>query len=60
MVDRASDHYDLDISRARERLDGESRHALAGVALEMVRRLRDDPTAWYRHNGLEPPRRALK
>lgn len=57
MVERAGDHYELDISRARDLLGWEPRHSLRDVVPEMVRRLRDDPTAWYAHNHLDPPRR---
>jgi hypothetical protein len=33
-------------------------YALADAVPEMVRRLRDDPAGWYKHNKLELPRRA--
>lgn len=58
MVERASDHYELDISRARQQLGWEPRHRLREVIPEMVRRLRTDPEAWYQDNKLTLPRRA--
>jgi nucleoside-diphosphate-sugar epimerase len=59
MIDRASDHYDLDISSAREHLDWEPEHHVAEVVPVMVERLRDDRDGWYRRNDLHPPRRIL-
>ena len=58
MVERANDHYELDISRARDKLGWEPLDALQDAVPEMVRRLRDDPAGWYKHNKLELPRRA--
>lgn len=59
MVDRASDHYDLDISTARERLGWEPRHNVVDTIPEMIRRLDEDRDAWYAENGMQPPRRLL-
>ena len=58
MVDWADDHYELDISRARELLDWEPRHSLRATLPEMLRRVKADPPAWYAANKLNPPRRA--
>ena len=55
MVDMASDHYALDISRARELLDWEPHHDLRGALPALVGSLKDDPTAWYERNGITPP-----
>lgn len=57
-VERASDHYELDISRARQMLGWDPRHWLADVVPLMVERLLEDPDGWYERNGLEHPRRA--
>jgi nucleoside-diphosphate-sugar epimerase len=57
MIDRASDHYDLDITSAREQLGWQPAHRVADVVPEMVRRLRDDRDGWYRRNDLAAPRR---
>jgi nucleoside-diphosphate-sugar epimerase len=59
MVDRASDHYDLDISTAREELGWEPRHRVVDTIPVMVRRLEADRDGWYEQNGMSPPRRLL-
>jgi nucleoside-diphosphate-sugar epimerase len=59
MVDRASDHYDLDVSTARERLGWTPRHTVAETIPEMIDHLRHDRDGWYAENGLRPPRRLL-
>jgi nucleoside-diphosphate-sugar epimerase len=59
MIDRASDHYDLDISSARTALGWEPEHHVADVIPLMVQRLHDDRDGWYRRNDLTPPRRML-
>jgi nucleoside-diphosphate-sugar epimerase len=56
MIDRASDHYEIDIGEARRRLDWEPAHRVADVVPEMIERLRENPSEWYARNGLEPPR----
>lgn len=55
MIDRANDHYALDISRARDVLGWEPRHALRKSLAKMVAALQADPIGWYREHGLEPP-----
>ncbi|MBN9518073.1 NAD(P)-dependent oxidoreductase [bacterium] len=56
MIDRATDHYDLDIARARTLLGWEPRAALRRTLPLMVEALKRDPVAWYRANKLEPPK----
>lgn len=56
MIERADDHYELDITRARTTLGWEPRHALEESIPEMVAFLRGNPLAWYRENNLTPPR----
>ena len=58
MVDRAGDHYELDVSEARDRLGWSPSRSLLDRLPAMTRSLRDDPAAWYRSNDLEPPRSA--
>lgn len=58
MVDRASDHYEIDIGTARELLDWEPEHRVGEVIPEMIGRLLKDPSGWYSRNGLEPPARS--
>lgn len=57
MIDWAADHYDLDITTARNHLGWQPRHRVRDVVPEMVRRLHADREGWYRRNDLTPPRR---
>lgn len=53
MIDRADDHYELDISRARQYLEWEPKHNLKATIPKMVAKLKQDPDAWYQENQLE-------
>lgn len=55
MIDRANDHYALDITRARALLGWEPRRSLRETLPKMVTALKTDPAEWYRANELEPP-----
>jgi nucleoside-diphosphate-sugar epimerase len=55
MIDRANDHYALDITRARTLLGWEPARSLRETLPRMVAVLKADPLAWYRENELEPP-----
>ena len=55
LIDLASDHYKLDISRAREMLEWEPKHFIADELPAMVDDLKNDPMAWYQRNGIRPP-----
>ncbi|MDX1538915.1 vitamin K epoxide reductase family protein [Arsukibacterium sp.] len=55
LIELASDHYALDISRARQLLDWQPRHSLSDVLPQMVKQLKKDPLAWYQDNGIRPP-----
>lgn len=55
MIPLADDHYELDISRARELLDWEPEHRLNDELPNLVERLKQDPAAWYQANKLTPP-----
>ena len=55
MVRMADDHYELDISRARQLLGWTPRHRLTTTLPKIVEALRRDPKAWYEKNGLTPP-----
>ena len=57
MVDHASDHYELDVQRARDLIGWGPRHRVTAVIPEMIARLRKDPEGWYRANDLTVPRR---
>lgn len=56
MIDRAGDHYELDVGRARRLLGWEPRRSLRGTLPVMVDELKRDPVRWYRANKLEPPK----
>ena len=55
MIERASDHYALDVSRAAETLDWVPQHALRETIPLMVSALKANPLSFYKENGLEPP-----
>lgn len=55
MVDMADDHYELDLSRAKELLGWEPKHALRDTLPDIVAALKSDPLGWYEKNGLTPP-----
>ena len=55
MIDRANDHYALDITRARTLLEWEPKRTLRGTIPKMIAALRADPFGWYRENNLEIP-----
>jgi nucleoside-diphosphate-sugar epimerase/uncharacterized membrane protein len=54
MVDASSDHYVLDITRARTLLGWQPQHRLAQALPKMVAALKRDPQGWYRANKLNP------
>lgn len=55
MIDRANDHYALDITRARTLLDWAPSRSLRQTLPKMVAALQADPLGWYREHGLELP-----
>jgi nucleoside-diphosphate-sugar epimerase/uncharacterized membrane protein len=55
MIDRANDHYALDITRARTLLEWEPKRSLRGTLPKMVAALKADPVGWYRENDLQLP-----
>lgn len=57
MIDRANDHYALDITRARSILGWEPKRTLRDTLPIMVATMKADPTAWYRENNLKPPKK---
>jgi nucleoside-diphosphate-sugar epimerase len=56
MIDIADQHYDLDITRARQVLGWEPLRRLRATLPLMVQALMRDPLRWYRENGLRAPR----
>ncbi len=55
MIDRADDHYELDISRARTVAGWEPQHRLRQTLPKVVAALKADPWGWYRENELPMP-----
>ena len=55
MVDIADDHYELDISRARQHLGWQPRNSLTEALPKMVAALKADPARWYKQNKLKAP-----
>lgn len=55
MIDMASDHYALDIAKARHLLDWEPRQRIADKLPVLIDSLRADPLGWYHANGITPP-----
>lgn len=56
MVDMAEDHYEVDISKARQRLGWSPKRRLIDTAPAMVASLKRDPAGWYRSHGIDAPR----
>ncbi len=57
MIDVADDHYELDISRAQQRLGWSPQRRLSDTLPLMVRRLKAEPRRWYERNHLPLPSR---
>lgn len=55
MVDLSDDHYPVDVSRAKERLDWRPRRSLRETLPEMIDALTADPVGWYEGNKLGQP-----
>ncbi|EAR53030.1 hypothetical protein OG2516_11221 [Oceanicola granulosus HTCC2516] len=55
MIDLASDHFSLDIDRARELLDWEPEHHISDGLEKIVANLKSDPPGWYRANKIRLP-----
>lgn len=55
MIDMASDHYALDISKARKLLDWEPERRIEESLPVLIDGLQADPLGWYRANGITPP-----
>ena len=55
MIDMASDHYALDISRARDLLGWGPRHRIREELPGLIDGLLRDPRGWYEANKITPP-----
>lgn len=56
MIDIANDHYELDLSRAKELLDWTPSHSLEDSLPAIIDQLKQDPYSWYQENGLNAAR----
>lgn len=54
MIDLADDHYEVDISKARQFLGWEPKHSLEKTLPHMIEELKKDPKNWYKINQLNP------
>ena len=55
MIERANDHFALDITRARTLLGWHPQRSLRQTIPKMIAALKADPLGFYRENDLEPP-----
>jgi nucleoside-diphosphate-sugar epimerase len=55
MIERANDHYALDITRARTLLGWQPKRSLRQTIPKMIAALKADPVNWYRENDLALP-----
>lgn len=53
MIDRAGEHYELDISRAEKLLSWQPRHRLLDTLPRIIENLKEDPGSWYKINHLK-------
>lgn len=53
MIDLADDHYELDISRAKQLLGWTPKRSLEQTLPIMIKDLKSNPQAWYKFNQLE-------
>lgn len=53
MIDRADDHYELNINKAKRQLHWQPKHSLLQTLPTIIDNLKANPEAWYRENGLE-------
>jgi len=60
MIDRADDHYELDITRAKNLLDWRPNHSLLETLPLMIKKLKENPEDWYKENNLKIPSKLEK
>lgn len=56
MIDRADDHYELDITRAKKVLGWQPKYRVDKVIPRWIEELKRDPVMWYDENKLRAPR----
>jgi UDP-glucose 4-epimerase len=52
MIDLADDHFEMDSSKAKKLLGWQPKHSLRGTLPKMIKKLKDDPKAFYKTNKL--------
>jgi UDP-glucose 4-epimerase len=60
MIDRADDHYELNIDRAKKRLGWQPEHSLLETLPIIIENLKANPEAWYEANDLDLPAHLIK
>lgn len=55
MIDLGSDHYELDITKAREKLHWRPSHHIEETLPKIINELKKDPENWYKNNGVTLP-----
>lgn len=55
MIDLASDHYALDITKAKKHLHWEPQHSIEETLPKIIDSLKADPEIWYKKNRLIQP-----
>ncbi len=55
MIDLSSDHYDLDIRRAKSWLGWLPQRDIWSGLESIIASLKDDPVSWYQRNDITPP-----
>jgi nucleoside-diphosphate-sugar epimerase len=53
MIDIADDHYSLDITQARQKLDWQPKHHLEAAIPQMIKFLKKNPHKFYKENNLK-------
>lgn len=56
MIDLADENYNLNVDKAKKLLSWEPKHTLDKDLPVMLNKMIKDPLAWYRKNGLTPPK----
>jgi UDP-glucose 4-epimerase len=52
MIDLADDHFEMDSAKAKKMLGWQPEHTLRGTLPKMIKKLKDDPKAFYKVNKL--------
>ncbi len=53
MIDLADDHFEMDSSKAKKLLGWQPKHSLRETLPKMIKKLKDDPQAFYKVNKLK-------